>query len=298
VTASGNDGDAFIRLDGDKVYYDSSLTVGPFGDFDVGDTVTLLLGSDDVAYQHLTVSQEDQYFAKVLEYTEDGTDLETLKVEKANGSQVVLDSFTCGLDLTAAAAALGSVKLIDISSAGAASFASTTLEGSGTYDDHSNSWIEADGTKYVLDSDIFVYDSDADEFIGLDDVETTDNVALYSIDGVVGCVVVDNTAPSVVAPAGDGIGGGEALMPGDSLNIEFSEDLANKDEINNIIDNAFTGTDIGVGADLTYYWDVPSHVLTVTNNTGGAANTAPGDITAQLEDNAGNTTAGAVIIDD
>lgn len=61
VTAVGNDGDPYVRIDGEKVYYKDEFFFIP-ADFDVGDMVTLLMNEDDVAMEQLKTAIDEEHF--------------------------------------------------------------------------------------------------------------------------------------------------------------------------------------------------------------------------------------------
>jgi len=195
VTAVGNDGDPYVRIDGEKVYYDGTyLTVGDPGDFETGDTVTLLLNDDDVAMVLLAaVIEEDDFFGKVVEYTLDDGDLDTVTLVLADGNETTVKSFVAapaGVDPTTM---LNEVVEVLIDGSGDADFFDTTgmtFVVTGAFEDYSSTWIQVDGTKHVIAGDVFVYDTVDEDYIDLDDLDDdpADTVTLYSIDGVVGYI--------------------------------------------------------------------------------------------------------------
>jgi len=194
VSGAGNDGDYFVRVDRDKVYYDTDyLTVGL--DFAIGDSVRLLLNHDDVAMLLLrAVASEAQYFGKVTGYLVDSEGLAEVSVTKADGAHATLRDFV-GTFTDDPTAELDKVCEVVVDDYGRADFYARghmTLQGSGLYSDQSSTWLEVGGTKYVLAEELFVYDADANEFITLAGVEDTDTVYVYSIDGLIGYVVIDN----------------------------------------------------------------------------------------------------------
>jgi len=194
VTGVGNDGTPFVRIDGDKVYYDEDyLTVG--SDFSIGDKVRLLLNHDDVAMLVLvSQAQEARYFGKVTEFALDEDGLDLVGAVKADGTEVTLRSFV-GTLTDDPTTDLNKVYEIVIDEHGQADFyarANMTLQSSGLYGDHASTWIEVGGTKCVLADDVFVYDADAGAFITMDDIEDTDMTYVYSLEGMVGFVVIDN----------------------------------------------------------------------------------------------------------
>jgi len=210
VTAVGNDGDPCIRVDSKKVYYDPDyLTVGV--DFRTGDEVTLLRNHDKVAMLVLeAIAEEDDFFGKVVEYSLDRGDLESVTVIKADGTEVTIKHFVDTVT-TSPVTNLNKILEVAVDTHGDADLLGTGhmhVLASGLYEDHSSTWIQVDGVKYVRNEHLFVYNGD---YIELDDLETTDMVSLYSIDGVVGYVTAqaegmvlgttdpnfDNTDPEV-----------------------------------------------------------------------------------------------------
>jgi len=185
ITAAGNDGDPYIRLDGEKVYYDDVLLqVGD--ELVMGNTVTLLLSSDDEAMVVLEAfAEEDHYFGKVIEYTID-EGLDSVTVVLADGTEVTLNSFVED-DEALVKDSLNEILEVDIDTSGDADFVVPVVDvGPALYEDHSSTWIQVNDAKYVRDADLFVYDGS--DYIDLDDLETTNAIALYQIDGVVGYV--------------------------------------------------------------------------------------------------------------
>jgi len=197
VTAVGNDGDPYIRIDGEKVYYDDvALDVGPAGDFDVGDTVTLLLDDDDEAIALLeAVIEEDHFFGKVVEYTTDDGELDTLTAVLADGTEVVVDDFAdAAATLALISGSLNDVFDIEIL-AGGATVAAPAGAVSGTYVDYSSTWVEVnDGmndVKYVRAADLFIFDgADYVDFDDVDDMDPAPTINLYQIDGVVSYIAI------------------------------------------------------------------------------------------------------------
>jgi len=289
VTAVGNDGEPYVRINGEKVYYDDNeLEVGT--DLDTGDAVTLLLGSDDVAMLVLeALIDEADLFVKVVEYTLDDGDLNTVTAVRADDTEVVLDSFDAGVTSADVADMLGDVVEVSIDASGEASFPALTALGSGGYDDHSSTWMEVDGTKYVRDAALFVYDAVADDFIELDDVDTTDNVTLYSINGVAGYVVVDDAPPTAVisSPTDGGYVAGDLDIVG-----EATDSSGSIEEWTLYIDGSeyATGTAQQPAGTTLYTWhttgvadgDYPIE-LVVTDN---AANAATHSITVTVDNTA------------
>jgi len=112
-----------------------------------------------------------------------------LPLEKADGTEVTISKFVAAItdDPTTL---LNLVAEVTIDGTGKADFEAeaSLVATSGLFVDYSSTWIDVAGTKYVIASDVFVYDTTDEDYIDLDDLEDTDTVNLYMIDGVVGFV--------------------------------------------------------------------------------------------------------------
>jgi len=113
----------------------------------------------------------------------------------------------------------------------------------------------------------------------IDDAETT--------------VTKETVEPSVSTPIGDGNADGETITNGSSDNVTFSEALTATAKSN--VEDAITSGNSG-SATPTYSWNDANTELTVTAGGDSGDLTFTSDVTANIEDEAGNTATGVTVI--
>jgi len=109
--------------------------------------------------------------------------------------------------------------------------------------------------------------------------------------GRVNDAAADTTAPTVTVAIGDDANNGETIASGASAYVRFSEVLSAASKA--VVEAALTAGNGGAGA-LSYAWDDNTAKLTVTSSGGPA--TFAADVTCNIADETGNSTAGAAIL--